>query len=42
MNRIQSRNQKIETSETNKMYFPCFDDKIHILSNIYDALALCG
>ena len=30
MNRIQSKNHKIETHEINKIYFSCFDDKINI------------
>ena len=33
MNRIQSKNHKIRTSEINKIYLSRFDDKIHILDN---------
>ena len=40
MNRIQSKNHKIGTYEVNKISLPCFDDKIHILNNGYDGLAL--
>ena len=42
MNRIQSENHKIGTYEINKVSFLCFDDKIDILSNGYDKLALYG
>ena len=41
MNRIQSKNDKIETYELNKTSLLCFDDKIHILNKGYDGLALC-
>ena len=41
MNRIQSKNHRIGTYEINKSSLPCFDDKIHILKNEYDGLALC-
>ena len=37
MNRIQSKNHKIKTSETS---LSSFDDKTHILNNGYDGLAL--
>ena len=40
MNRIQSKNHKIGTYEVNKISLPCFDDKIYILNNGYDGLAL--
>ena len=36
MNRIQSKNHRIETCEINKISLSCFDDKIHILNNGYD------
>ena len=35
MNRIQSKNDKIETYELNKTSLLCFDDKIHILNKGY-------
>ena len=41
MNRIQSKDHRMETYEINKIYLPCFDDKIHILNNGYNELALC-
>ena len=40
MNRIQSKNHRIETYEINRISFSCFDNKIHILKNGYDGLAL--
>ena len=40
MNRIQSKNRRIGTYETNKISLPCFDDKIYIQNNGYDRLAL--
>ena len=40
MNRIQSENHKTETCEINQISLPCIDDKIHILDNGVDALAL--
>ena len=40
MNRIQSRNHRIGTYETNKISLLWFDDKIHVLKNGYDGLAL--
>ena len=39
-NRTQSKIHKIETFEINKTYLLCFDDKIYILNNRYDGLAL--
>ena len=40
MNRIQSKNRRIGTYEINRISFSCFDNKIHILNNGYDRLAL--
>ena len=40
MNRIQSKNRRIGTYEINRISFSCFDNKIHILNNGYDGLAL--
>ena len=40
MNRIQSKDHRIETSEINRISLSCFDDKIHILNNGYDGLGL--
>ena len=40
MNRIKSKDHRIGTYEINKIYLSCFDDKIHILNNGYDGLAL--
>ena len=40
MNRIQNKNHKKRTYGINKILFSCFDDKIRIFSNGYDALAL--
>ena len=40
INRIQSENRRIGTYEINKMSLSCFDDKIYILNNGYDGLAL--
>ena len=31
MNRIKSKNQRIEIYEINKIYLSCFDDKRYIL-----------
>ena len=39
MNRIQSKDQRIQTYEINKIWFSCFDDKIYIQNNGYDGLA---
>ena len=36
MNRIQSKNRKIGTCESNKITLPCFDDKTYILKNGYE------
>ena len=33
MNRIQNKNYKIGTYESNKIPFSCFNDKIHIRNN---------
>ena len=38
-NRIQSKNHRIGTCETNKKFLSCFDEKIYIQSNRYDGLA---
>ena len=40
MNRIQSRNNRILAYETKKNYLSFFDDKIYILDNGTDMLAL--
>ena len=40
MNRIQSKDHKIGTYEIDKISLPCFDDKIYIQNNGYDALEL--
>ena len=40
LNRIQSKNHKVGTYEINKISLSCFDDKIYILNNGYDALGL--
>ena len=39
MNRIQSKNHKIEIYEINKISLSCFDEKIYIQNNGYDGLA---
>ena len=39
MNRIQSKDQRIETYEINKISLPCFDYKIYIKDNGYNGLA---
>ena len=39
MNRIQSKNHKIEIYEINKISWSCFDEKIYIQNNGYDGLA---
>ena len=39
MNRIQSKNQKIGSYQIN-IFLLCFVDKIYILNNGYDGLAL--
>ena len=38
--RIQSKDNRIGTYEINKIFLSCFDDKIYILNNGYDKLAL--
>ena len=40
MNRIQSKHHKIGAYEINKISLSCFDDKIYIQNNGYDASAL--
>ena len=40
MNRIQSKNHKRRTYKINQTFLPCLDDKIYILNNGYDGLAL--
>ena len=40
MNRIQIKDHKIGTSEIKKIYLTCLDDKIYILNNGSDGLAL--
>ena len=40
INRIQSENHKVGTYENNEISLSCFDDKIYILNNRYDGLAL--
>ena len=40
MNRIQCKNHRIETYETNKISLSCFNDKIYIQNNGYDGLAI--
>ena len=40
MNRIQSKDHRIETYEINKISSSCFDDKIYIQINGCDGLAL--
>ena len=40
MNRIQSKNQKIGSYQINKIFLLGFVDKIYILNNGYDGLAL--
>ena len=40
MNRIQSKNQRIGSYKINTFFLSCFDDKIYILNNGYDELAL--
>ena len=41
MNGIQSKHLKIGAYEINKTSLSCFGDKIFILNNGYDGLALC-
>ena len=40
MNRIQSENHRIGNYEINQISLSYFDDKMHILNNRYDGLAL--
>ena len=40
MNRIQSKDHRIGTYETNKISLSCFDDKIYIQNNGCGGLAL--
>ena len=40
MNKIQSKDHKIETDEINKLSLLCFDNKIFIQNNGYCTLAL--
>ena len=40
MNRIQSKDHRIETYEINKIFLSCFDDEIYIGNNGYDELTL--
>ena len=40
MNRIQSKDHRMETYEISKISLSCFDDKIYIQNNRYDVLAL--
>ena len=40
MNRIQSKDHRIGTSEINKVSLSCFDDEIYIKSSGYNGLAL--
>ena len=40
MNRIKTEDHRIGTYEINKISLPCFDDKIYVLNNGYDRLAL--
>ena len=40
MNRIQSKDHRIEAYEINKILWSCFVDKIYIQNNGYDGLAL--
>ena len=40
MNRNQIKSHRIRTYEMNKISLTCFDDKIHILNNEYNGLAL--
>ena len=40
MNRIQSKDHRVETYEINKISLSCFDDKIYIQINGHDVLVL--
>ena len=39
MNRIQSKDYRIETSEINKISTSCFDDKIYTQNNGFERVA---
>ena len=39
MNKIQSKDHRIEKHETNKISLSCFDNKTYIQNNAYDELA---
>ena len=41
MNRMRSKNHRIGAYEIRKHFLLCFDNKIYILNNGYDRLALC-
>ena len=41
MNRMRSKNHRIGAYKISKKFLLCFDDKIYILNNGYDRLALC-
>ena len=40
INRIQNKNHRIGTHKIIKFFLSCFDDKIYILNNGYDGIAL--
>ena len=40
MNRNQSKDNRIETYESNKISLSCFDDKIYMQNNGYDGKAI--
>ena len=40
MNKIQSKNHRIETYEINKVSLSCFDEKIFIINNGYHELVV--
>ena len=40
MNKIQSKNHKIETYKINEIFLSCLDDKIYILNNGYNGLGV--
>ena len=40
LNKIQSKAHRLGTYEINKISLSCFDDKIYILNNEHDGLAL--
>ena len=41
MNSIQSNDNRIGIYEIDKISLSCLDDKIYILNNAYDVLAVC-